>query len=148
MNKMLMGLVAATLIGTGACAADDAGSRGSTAVPSSRARTEQPTSGEQPNVVLDNVRYDCGPTDAIVIYFEAAAETPFSGRAELAVLDDTYGSVRVEVGPTPSEYLMDIHLSQEAFDAGEGLVRVTSDDGSVVAKEPVVLRLEPGVGCG
>lgn len=54
----------------------------------------------------------------------------------------------VELGPTPSEYLMDIHLSQEAFDAGEGLVRVMSDDGSVVAKEPVVLRLEPGVGCG
>ena len=98
--------------------------------------------------MLDNVRYDCGRTDATVIHFEATAETPFSGRADLVVLDDTFGSIGVDVGPTPSEYLMDTNLSQAAFDTGEGHVRVTSDDGSVVANEPVVLRLEPGVGCG
>ena len=148
MKKILMSLVAAALIGTGACATDDDASRGTTAVPSSPPATERHASSEQLGVVLDNVRYDCGPTDATVIHFEATAETPFSGRADLVVLDDTFGSIGVDVGPTPSEYLMDTNLSQAAFDTGEGHVRVTSDDGSVVANEPVVLRLEPGVGCG
>lgn len=148
MTKIVMSLVVAALVGTGACAAVDDASRGSTAVPSSRPATERRAPSEQLDVVLDNVRYDCGPTDAPVVHFEATAETPFSGRADLLVLDDTFGSTEVDLGPTPSEYLMDTHLSQAAFDAGEGQVRVTSDDGTVVANEPVVLRLEPAIGCG
>jgi hypothetical protein len=146
--KALLSSVAAVLIGTCACAADDAASRGATAVPSSHLATEPNAPNEQPDVVLDDVRYDCGPTDATVIHFGATVETPFSGRADLVVLGDTLGSIDVDLGPRPSVYLMDIRLSQTAYDAGEGHVRVTSDDGIVVANEPVVLRLEPGISCG
>jgi hypothetical protein len=146
--KALLSSVAAVLIGTCACAADDAASRGATAVPSSHLATEPNAPGEQPDVVLDDVRYDCGPTDATVIHFEASAATPLSGRADLVVLEETFGSIDVDLGPTPSVYLMDIRLSQAAYDAGDGHVRVTSDDGGIVANEPVVLRLEPGIGCG
>lgn len=146
--KVLLSLVAAALIGTGACAADDPASRESSVDPSGRPAGSRNAPAEQPDVVLDDVRYDCGPTDATVIQFEATAETPFSGRADLVVLGETFGSIDVDLGPTPSVYLMDIRLSQTAYDARDGHVRVTSDGGSVVASEPVVLRLEPGIGCG
>jgi hypothetical protein len=146
--RVLVSLVAAALIGTGACAADGEASREATAVQSGRPATEPNAPRESLDVVLDDVRYDCGPTNATVIHFGASAETPFSGRADLVVLGDTLGSIDVDLGPRPSVYLMDIRLSQTAYDAGEGHVRVTSDDGSVVANEPVVLRLEPGIGCG
>lgn len=147
MKKLLLSLVAAVLIGSVACTNDEKGSRSSAAAPSSQLESDEATSTEAPKVLLDKVRFDCGPTDAIVISFEATAEAPFSGLAEFVVLGDAYGSVRVEAGPTPSEHVMDIDLSREAYEAGEGHVRVTSEGGSVVANEHVV-RPQPGVGCG
>ena len=144
-----MGLFVATLVCHGACTNEgDQVLRSSTAARATRPGTEGTTRSEPPDVVLDDVRYQCGATDAIVIGFEASADVPFTGLAELVVLGDTYGSIRVEVGSTPSEHLMDIDLSQEAFDARAGLVRVRSWDGTVVASERVVLRLENGVSCG
>jgi hypothetical protein len=138
-------LMIALLVGAVACSSDGEPPQRADVTSSSEAATSASTAAD---VVLDDVRYVCGPSDALVIRFRLSASTALSGAAHLLVLGEVYGTADVEVGTTPADYFMDINLSQAAFDEGQGEVRITSDSGQVVAIEPVTLRLPAGVECG
>lgn len=140
-----MRLVTALLVWAAACSSDGEPPQPVDATSSSES---VPSAGSAVEVTLDNVRYGCGPTDATVIMFRLSSSTTLSGAAHLLVLGDIYGSAEVEIGTNPVDHLMDIDLSQDAYDEGQGEVRITSDSGQVVAAEPVTLRLAPGAGCG
>jgi len=147
MKRFYLGLLASMLLA--GCVSENRRSGDPAERPPSSAGAEEPsTTTQRDRVVLDQVRYECGPTDDTVVSFRAAATTEFSGTAELDVLGETFGSVDVELGSSPQEFTMEIDLSQMAFDNGRGVVRVTSEDAVFEASSPVVLRLEPGVGCG
>jgi len=71
-----------------------------------------------------------------------------TGTAELGILNETYRSIEVAIGPSPRDYTMDIDLTQASFANGSGFVRITSGDGDIEASAHVVLRLGAGVGNG
>lgn len=106
-----------------------------------------PESGSQ-EVILDELRYECGPNDDTVVSFRLSADAPVSGTAQLVVHGETYGPLGVDIGPLPTAYTMEIDLTQDAYSDGEGEIRVQSGSGDLLATEPVQLRLPSGTGCG
>jgi hypothetical protein len=113
---------------------------------STLAPSSEPVSEE---VVLTDVVYECGPTDAPVVSIRAASTQALSAIAELVVLDQVFGSSGpIDLGSVPQVFTVDLQLTSEAYEFGAGEVRIRptdSDEG--LATSPVVLQLSGG-GCG
>lgn len=118
-------------------------------MPSSSApTTSAPPTTRVPVATLSDVVYTCGPADAPVVSVSVASEEPLVATIEIVVLDEVVGSApNVDIGTKATTYEVEVDLTTEAYDHGEGLVSVQGPDDAVLTSVPVTLRMTNG-GCG
>lgn len=119
-----------------------------TSTTSSSAPTTSTPTARVPTTTLSEVTYTCGPSDTPVVSMRLAAEKQSLVSIEVTVLNEVVGSTpNVEIGVQATTREVEIDLSAEEYDHGEGLVSVRGPDNAVLTTAPVTLRMTNG-GCG
>ena len=111
--------------------------------------TTSPIVAQSGDVTVVDAVYECGPTDVPAISVTATSTEARSVVADLVVNGEEFGpSDPVDIGPEPSKIHLSVKLSQAAYEAEIGEVRVRAPrEGGILATRPITLRLAYG-GCG